>query len=78
MNLTGAPAHCCLLCLVYVCALLNVTASPALDSITPIQALTGYVPDINHFLHFSLSEPVYYKVDENEANHKLPSQPTFC
>ena len=39
MNLTGAPAHYWLLCLVYVCALLNVTASPTLNGITPIQPL---------------------------------------
>ena len=58
-NLTGAPAHCCLLCLVYVCSLLNVTASPTLDGITPHQALTGQVPDISHLLHFSIWEPVY-------------------
>ena len=58
MNLTGAPVHCWLLCLVYVCSLLNVTASPALDGITPLQVLIGQVPDINHFLHFSFWEPV--------------------
>ena len=52
MNLTGAPAHCWLLCLLYVCILLNVTASPALGGLTPIPALTGQVPDISHFLHF--------------------------
>ena len=53
MNLTRAPAHCWLLCLVYVCSLLNVTSSPALDGITPLQALTGQVPDISHFLDYS-------------------------
>ena len=58
MNLTGALAHCWLLCLLYVCSLLNVTSSPALKRITPIQALTGQVPDIRHFLHFSFWEPV--------------------
>ena len=60
--------------MVYVCALLNVTASPALDGITPIQALTGEVLEISHFLHFSFWEPVYYKVTENEPDHKFPSQ----
>ena len=35
--------------------------------------LTGQVPDISHFLHFSFWEPVYYKVDENELDHKFPS-----
>ena len=74
MNLTGAPLHCWLLCLLYVCSLLNVTASPVLGGLTPIQALTGQVPDISHFLHFSFWEPVYYKVDENEPHHKFPSQ----
>ena len=71
MTHTGAPAHCWILCLVYVCVLLNVTASPTLDGITPMQALTGQVPDISHFLHFSLWEPVYYKVDENGPDHKF-------
>ena len=52
MNLTGAPAHCWLLCMLYVCNLLNATASPALGGFTPLQALTGQVPDIRHFLHF--------------------------
>ena len=74
MNLTGVPAHCWLLCLLYICSLLNVTSSPALKGITPIQALTGQVPEISHFLHFSFWEPVYYKVDENEPDHRFPSQ----
>ena len=43
MNLTGAPAHCWLLCMIYVCSLLNVTASSAIDGITPIQALTSVI-----------------------------------
>ena len=74
VNLTGAPAHCWLLCLLYVCILLNATASPALGGLTPLQALTGQVPDISHFLHFSFWEPIYYKVDENESDHRFPSQ----
>ena len=69
-----APAHCWLLCLLYVCSLLNATASPALGGLTPLQALTGQVPDISHFLHFSFWEPIYYKVDENESDHRFPSQ----
>ena len=36
MNLTGAPAHCWLLCMLYVCHLLNATASPALGGLTPL------------------------------------------
>ena len=74
MNLTGAPAHCWLLCMLYVCSLLNATASPALGGLTPLQALTGQVPDISHFLYFSFWEPIYYKVDESEPDHRFPSQ----
>ena len=74
MNLTGAPAHCWLICMLYVCHLLNATASPALGGLTPLQALTGQVPDISHFLHFSFWEPIYFKVDENEPDHRFPSQ----
>ena len=74
MNLTGAPAHCWLLCMLYVCHLLNATASPALGGLTPLQALTGQVPDISHFLHFSFREPIYYKVNESEPDHRFPSQ----
>ena len=55
MNFTGAPAHCWLLYCVFVCALLNVTASSSLDGITPIHALTGQVIDISHF-YISLFE----------------------
>ena len=74
MNLTGAPAHCWLLCMLYVCHLMSATASPALRGLTPLQALTGQVPDISHFLHFSFWEPIYYKVDESEPDHRFPSQ----
>ena len=74
MNLTGAPALCWLLCMLYVCHLLNATASPALGGLTPLQALTGQVPDISQVLHFSFWEPIYYKVDENESDHKFPYQ----
>ena len=74
MNLTGAPAHCWLLCMLYVCNLLNATAFPALGVLTPLQALTGQVPDISHFFHFSFWEPIYYKVDESEPDHSFPSQ----
>ena len=31
-----------------ICSLLNVTAAPALHGITPVQALSGQVPDISH------------------------------
>ena len=73
MNLTGAPAHSWLLCLVYVCNLINAMASAVLGGLTAIQALIGQVSGISHFLHFSFWEAVYYKVDENEPDHRFHS-----
>ena len=72
ITLTGAPAHCWLLCMLYVCSLLNATASPALGGLTPLQALTAQVPGISHFLHFSFWEPIYYKVDELNLTTDFP------
>ena len=50
----------------YACHSLNVTVSPGLGGITPVQALTRQVPDISFLLHFTFWEPVYYKVDQSE------------
>ena len=36
----------------------------------PLQALTGH----QSFSTFSFCEPVYCKVDENELDHRVPSQ----
>jgi hypothetical protein len=60
MNRSGAPANTWLLCLLYVCLLLNHLASAALHWIPPEQKLTGRTPDISKFLHFTFYEPVYY------------------
>ena len=58
------------ICLLFFCC----HSFPAHGGITPLQALTGQVPDISHFLHFSFWEPVFYKVDENVSDHRFPSQ----
>ena len=55
------------------CHLLNVTVCPALGSITPLQALTGQVPNISFVLHFTFWEPVYYKVEQSEPDSFFPS-----
>ena len=52
MNLTGAPAHCWLLCLVYVCAFLNVTASYSLMESHPFKLLLDKSLTSNMFYIF--------------------------
>ena len=61
--------------MLYVCHVLNATASPALGGLTPLQALTGQVPDISHFLNFSFWEPIYYKVMKVNLTIDFPPNP---
>ena len=68
MNTSGCPACCWLLCLQYICVVLNHLASPTLQGICPVQALEGTTPDISFLLHFSFYEPVYYRIDSSEPD----------
>ena len=63
---TGAPANTWLLCLLYVCFLLNCLACQALQWRTPPEALEGSTPDISPLLHFSFWDPVNYKFDDSD------------
>ena len=47
MNTSGCPACCWLLCLEYICVVLNHLASPTFQGICPVQALEGITPDIS-------------------------------
>ena len=60
MNRSGAPANCWLLCLIYVCYLLNHIACSALDGKIPLLALTGISPDISIILLITFYQPVFY------------------
>ena len=73
MNTSGCPACCWLLCLQYICVVLNHLASPTLQVICPVQALQGTTPDDSFMLHFSFYEPVYYRIDSSEPDLNFPS-----
>ena len=73
MNTSGCPACCWLLCLQYICVVLNHLASPTLQGICPVQALEGTTPDVSFMLHFSFYEPVYYRIDSSEPALNFPS-----
>ena len=73
MNTSGCPACCWLLCLQYICVVLNHLASPTLQGICPVQALEETPPDISFMLHFSFHEPVYYRIDSSEPDLNFPS-----
>ena len=73
MNSSGCPAYWRLLCLQYICVVLNHLASPTLQGICPVQALEGTTPDVSFMLHFSFYEPVYYRIDSSEPDLNFPS-----
>ena len=66
LSRTGAPANTWLLCLLYVCFLLNRLACQSLQWRTPLEALEGSTPDISPLLCFSFWDPVYYKLDDSD------------
>jgi uncharacterized protein YukE len=62
---SGAPAYTWLLCLMYVCFLLNNTWCEMVHDI-PICMSTGSTNDICPLLCFHFWEPVYYKFDNSD------------
>jgi hypothetical protein len=64
MDRTGTPADLWLLCILFVCFLLNNVAHPSLKWNTPLFNLTGQRNDISMLLCFVWYQPVYYKVYE--------------
>ena len=64
MNRTGAPASTWLLCLQYVCLLLNRLAVPYLNWRTPLEKLTGQAPDISALMQYHFWELVYYHIPQ--------------
>ena len=63
MNRTGAPAHCWLLTLQYVCYILNHMSTATLGGQVPLQVLYCVTPDISIMLLYTFYQPVFY------ANH---------
>ena len=60
MNRTGAPAHCWLLTLQYVCYILNHISTASLGGQVPLQVLYGDTPDISIILLYTFYQPIFY------------------
>jgi hypothetical protein len=58
LDCTGAPAYCLLLCLMYVCVVLNNTYMPPASVLPPLHMVTGTTNDISQLLYFSFYEPM--------------------
>ena len=68
-NCTGAPPNTWLLCLIYVCYLLNHISCEALDGDTPLYCLPVLTPDISIIPLYTFYQPVFYATHD----HHFPS-----
>ena len=60
MNRTGAPSHCWLVTLQYVCYSLNHISTASLGGQVPLQVLDGVTLDISILLLYTFYQPVFY------------------
>jgi len=65
LDRTGAPAYTWLLCLIWVCYILNHTFCAAINGI-PMSHLTGTTTDISPLLFVPFWTKVYYKIDDSD------------
>ena len=69
LNRTGAPANCWLLCMSYVCYLLNHNSCESLKGQIPLTKLYGVTPDISIIMMCTFYQSVYFA----SHNHSFPS-----
>ena len=69
LNRTGAPANCWLLCMRYVCYLLNHISCESLKGQIPLTKLYGVTPDISILMMYTFYQSVYYA----SHNQSFPS-----
>jgi hypothetical protein len=73
MNLSGAPAHCWLLCMKYTCFVMNRMALRSLKWRTPHEILHGETPDISMIYRFKFYDRIYYKRMESRGGNAVAS-----
>ena len=78
MNRSGAPANCWLICLIYVCYLLNHIPCTALDGRIPLLALTVITPDISIILLFTFYQPVFYAIYDQNIPSESEERAGYC
>ena len=71
MNRSGATANCWLLCMIYVCYILNHIACGALNGSIPLLVLYGITPDISIMLLYTFYQPVFYATHDQHFPLKV-------
>ena len=77
MNRSGAPANCWLLCMIYVCYVLNHIACSALNGSIPLLVLYGIAQDISIMLLYTFYQPVLYATHDQHFPSKSEEGPAY-
>ena len=77
MNRSGAPANCWLLCMIYVCYILNHIACGALNGSIPLLVSYGIKPDISIMLLYTFYQPVFYATHDQHFHQKVRKEQHF-
>ena len=77
MNRSGALANCWLLCMIYVCYILNHIACGALNGSIPLLVLYGITPDISIMLLYTFYQPVCYASHDQHFRSESEERAAF-
>ena len=77
MNRSGAPANCWLLCMIYVCYILNHIKCGALNGSIPLLVLYGITPDISIMLLYTFYQPVFYATHDQHFPSESEERAAF-
>ena len=77
MNRSGGPANCWLLCMIYVCYILNHIACGALNGSIPLLVLYGITPDISIMLLYTFYQPVLYSAHDQHFQSECEEKAAF-
>ena len=77
MNRSDAPANCWLLCMIYVCYILNHIACGALNGSIPLLVLYGITPDISIMLLYTFYQPVFYATHDQHFPSESEERAAF-
>ena len=74
---SGAPANCWLLCMIYVCYILNHILCGVLNGSIPLLVLYGITPDISIMLLYTFHQPVFYATHDQHFHQKVKKGQLF-
>ena len=77
MNRSGSPANCWLLCMIYVCYILNHIACDLLNGSIPLLVLYGITPDISIMLLYTFYQAVFYATHDQHFPSESEERAAF-